>query len=63
MPPCRNLPMKSLNYEFAEKPKTCSRAARENPFVSPQRQAALTKLPQKVLRQKLRKRKTERNAQ
>lgn len=63
MPPCRNLPMKSLNHEIRRKTHNLLTGGEGKPFASPQRQAALTKLPQKVLRQKLRKRKTERNAQ
>jgi len=55
--------MKSLNPEIRRKTQNLLTGGEGKPFASPQRQAALTKLPQKVLRQKLRKQKTERNAQ
>ena len=40
MPPCRNLPMKSLNPEIRRKTHNLLTGGEEKPFTSPQRQAA-----------------------
>lgn len=63
MPPCRNLPMKSLNPEIRRKTQNLLTGGEKKTIRQPAKAGRFDKAAAEVLRQKLRKRKTERNAQ